>query len=50
MLQYRSSLPQDTILDRSKLEAHADDKINVAEMIISLYDRVEKLWETEKML
>ena len=36
-------LPDDKILDWSKLKAFADDNLNVAKMMISLYDRVEKI-------
>ena len=43
-------LPNDKILDLTKLKAFADDKSNVAKMMISLIDRVEKLWEKEKIL
>ena len=39
-----NSLPNGKILlDRSKLKAFADDKINVAEMKITLADRVENI-------
>ena len=34
-------LPNDKILDQSKLKAFADDKLSVAKLTISLYDRVE---------
>ena len=34
-------LPNDKILDVTKLKAFADDKLNVATMMFSLYDRVE---------
>ena len=37
------SLPNGKILDWSKLKAFADDKINVAEKMISLCDRVENI-------
>ena len=37
------SLPNDTILDWSKLKAFADEKLRVAKMIISVYDRVENI-------
>ena len=36
-----NSLPNDKILDATKLKAFADDKINIAKMTISLHDRVE---------
>ena len=41
-----NSLPRDKILDCTdctKLKAFADDKINVAEIMISLSDRVENI-------
>ena len=34
-------LPYDKILDVTKLNTYADDKLNVAKMKISLFDRVE---------
>ena len=34
-------LPNDQILDTTKLKAIADDKLNVDKMTISLVDRVE---------
>ena len=34
-------LPNDKILDKSKLEAFADDKLNIAKMTSSLFDGVE---------
>ena len=37
-----SSLPKDKILDVTKLEASADDKLSIAKMMISLCDTVEK--------
>ena len=37
------SLPNNKILDWSKLKVLADHKIDVAEMGISLYDRVENI-------
>ena len=36
-------LPDDKILDRSKLKAFAEDNLNVAKMMISLYHRVENI-------
>ena len=36
-----NSLPNDKILDVTKLKAIADDKSNVTKMMISLFDRVE---------
>ena len=36
-----NSLPNDKILDVSKLKASADDNLNVARMMISLLDHVE---------
>ena len=35
------SLPYEKILDVTKLKAFADEKFNVAKIIISLFDRVE---------
>ena len=35
------SLPNDKILDVTKLKAFADDKLNIARMMISLLDWVE---------
>ena len=36
-------LPNDKILDRTKLKAFADDKLYVTKMIISVFDRVENI-------
>ena len=36
-------LPDDKIFDWSKLKAFADNNLNVAKMMISLYDRVENI-------
>ena len=46
-----SFLPNDKILDWAELKAFADDKLNVAKIMPSLFDRVENLilWEKEKM-
>ena len=41
--QYINPLPDDKILDWSKLKAFADDKLNVTKMIISVFDRVENI-------
>ena len=38
-----NSLPNDKIFDQSKLEAFADDKINVAEKLKIVLERVEKI-------
>ena len=38
-----NSLPNDKILDQFKFKAFSDNKINAAEMIISLTDRVENI-------
>ena len=40
-IQRINSLPNDKMLDQSKLKALADDKIDVVEMMISPFDRVE---------
>ena len=37
------SLPNDKILDVTKLKAFADHKINKAQMMISVFDRVENI-------
>ena len=42
MLDKINSLPNDKILDVTKLKALADDKLNIAKMANSLFDRVEK--------
>ena len=42
--------PNDKILAWTLLKAFEEDKFNVAEMMISFFDMVEKLWEKEKML
>ena len=38
-----NSLPNDKILDMTKLKAFADDKINVAQIMISVFDWVEDI-------
>ena len=38
-----NSLPVDKILDWSKLKTFADDKMKLAEMMISVFDRVENI-------
>ena len=38
-----NSLSNDKILDVTKLKAFADDKISVAQMIISVFDRLENI-------
>ena len=46
-----NSLPNDKILDRSKLKAFADDKIKVLKMLIFVFEWVENIaGEKEKML
>ena len=35
--------PRDKILDQTKLNAFADDELNVTKMIISVFDRVENI-------
>ena len=40
-----NSLRNDKILNLSKLKALADDKINVAKMIIYVFDRAENIVE-----
>ena len=39
-MTFFNSLPKDKILDVTKLKAFADDKLNAAKMMISLYNRV----------
>ena len=39
---YFNSSPNDKLLNVTKLKAFAADKLNVAKMMISLFDRVEK--------
>ena len=36
-------MPNDKILDVTKLKAFADDKINIAQMMTSVYDSVENI-------
>ena len=43
-----NSLPKDKILDWTKLKALADDKSDVAGIMISVYDRVENTLENGK--
>ena len=45
-----NSLPEDRILDWSKLKAFADDKIKVLGVKIFGFDRYENIMEKEKML
>ena len=40
---FDNPLPNDKILDCSKLKAFADDKIKVFEMMIFVFDRVENI-------
>ena len=40
-------LPDNKILDQTKLKAFADDKLNVTKMIISDFDRVENVGKGE---
>ena len=39
-----NSLPNDKILDVMKLKAFADDKIDVAQMMISVLDRLQNIF------
>ena len=43
-----NSLPNNKILDVTKLKAFADDKLNVTNMMISLHDSVENTVEKRK--
>ena len=45
-----NSLPNDKILEVTKLKAFTDDNLNIAKMTISLFNRVETLWKKEKKL
>ena len=38
-----NALPNDKILDVTKLKASADDKINVVQMVIYVFHRVENI-------
>ena len=38
-----NALPDDKILDLTKLKAFANDKLNIAKMTVFLYDRVENI-------
>ena len=38
-----NSLPNEKILDVTKLKAFADDKINVAQKMVSVFDRIENI-------
>ena len=45
-----NSLSNDNILDVTKLKALTDGNLNVATIMIFLFDRLEKtLWENDKM-
>ena len=44
-----NSLPNNKILDWFKLKAFAEDKLNVAKMLISVFDSVENVGKKEKM-
>ena len=41
--QMFTSLPNNKILDVTKLNAFADDKVNVAQMLVSVFDRIENI-------
>ena len=38
-----NSLPNKNVLDRTKFKAFADDKLNVAKILIYVFDRVENI-------
>ena len=42
-------LPDDKILDQTKLKAFAGDKLNVTKIIISVFDRVENIVGKEEI-
>ena len=48
MLFMVNSLPNDKILDMTKLKAFTDNKINVAQIMISVFDRVENIVEKRR--
>ena len=41
--QLVKSLPNDKILNMTKFKAFADNKLNVAQMMISVFDRIENI-------
>ena len=43
LAQVLNPLPDDKILDQTKLKAFADNKLNVTKVIISVFDRVENI-------
>ena len=43
-------LPNDNFLDLTKFKALADDKLNVAKIMISFLTGLKTLWEMETML
>ena len=43
-------LPNDKYLDRTKLKAFAENKLNIVVMMIFFFDRVENTMEKEKMV
>ena len=45
-----NSLPNDKILEVTKLKGFADNKLNIANVTITLFNRVENTAEKEKML
>ena len=46
-----NSLPNEKNFEMAKLKVFADNKINVAQMIVPVFDRIEKTsWEKGKML
>ena len=42
-LYYVNPFPHDKILDKTKLKAFVDDKLNVTNLTISVFDRVENI-------
>ena len=50
LLQEINSLPNDKILDQTKLKACADDKINVTQKLQFVIESVKTSWEKGKML
>ena len=41
--EFLNTVPNNKILDMTKLKAFADDKINVAQIMVSVFDRIENI-------
>ena len=44
------TLPNDNFLYLTKFKTFADDKLNITRIMISVFDKIETLWEKGKML